>query len=64
VIVGSGTSLLVVNTTLVNLKNSEIGFFGAQCSNLSKLPNVSFVIGSDEYVLASKNYVLKILNLE
>jgi cathepsin D len=62
-ILDSGTSLLVGDTALVNLINSKIGTVKGDCSNLSSLPNVSFVIGGDEYVLTPNDYVLKVTQL-
>lgn len=59
-IVDTGTSLLVGDKTLIDEINAKIGTVSKDCSNLSKLPNTTIVIGGINYVLTPNDYVLKI----
>jgi cathepsin D len=60
VILDSGTSALVGDSGLVDSINSLVGTVAYDCGNLESLPEVTFVIGGDEYTLTGKDYVLQV----
>eukprot|EP00122_Pirum_gemmata_P016259 Pgem_evm1s15195 len=59
-IVDSGTSLIVGSSSLVNALLSQIGEVKTDCSNLSSLPDIAFVLNEKAFTLTGEDYVLKI----
>lgn len=59
-IMDTGTSLIVGSPSIINKVNEQVGKVDSSCKNIDSLPNVTVNISGDDYVLAPKDYVLKV----
>lgn len=59
-ILDTGSSLIIGSSDVIDQVNNIIGIIDSSCNNISNLPNVTVVIGDDEYVLTPEDYVMKI----
>lgn len=59
-VVDSGTSLLVGDNTIVSQITPKLGTVASDCSNINDLPDLTFTLGGEEYVLTSADWVIKV----
>ncbi|KAG8832912.1 Vacuolar protease A [Serendipita sp. 399] len=67
--IDTGTSLIVMPTTIAEMLNSEIGAtrswngqYTLPCDKVPSLPDLTFVFGGKPYPISSEDYVLKVGN--
>lgn len=61
-IVDSGTSLIVGPAVIIDELRQYIGVVRNDCSNLSTLPDVTFIFSGKQFILTANDYVLQIPN--
>eukprot|EP00299_Pterocystis_sp_00344_P013683 c6729_g1_i1.p1 GENE.c6729_g1_i1~~c6729_g1_i1.p1 ORF type:complete len:412 (-),score=73.37 c6729_g1_i1:113-1348(-) len=59
VVPDTGTSLITGPTKWINQLSARIGVIASDCSNLHSLPNIYFVIGTEQYRMRPEDYVYR-----
>lgn len=62
-ILDTGTSVLVGDTPVITAINAVVGNVYSNCTNVDKLPNVTFIADGQSYTLTPNDYVLKVTAL-